>query len=110
MSAPTHAQAECRWCGAQSLRPNDLRCAADPVGRAAGICEFPCPSCSRLVLIPTTASRARNLVTVGAAEPRGLARFEALEPHTGPLIPPDDYFDLCLSLAVTATPQQEISE
>ncbi|MGH2725631.1 MAG: hypothetical protein ACRDKS_01515 [Actinomycetota bacterium] len=109
MTSATQIQVECRLCGSLTLRPSDLRCAVDQ-GRATGICEFSCPFCSQVVLVPTTASTAQGLVTEGAEKLSGPAPFEVLEPHSGPPISWDEYLDLRLFLAGTSTPQQELGE
>lgn len=108
MEARAELQAECPWCGEVSLEPTDLHCRIEPAGER-GLCEFRCPICTRLVLLPATAKNAGALLEAGATSISGLVPFEVTEPHLGPPLSWDDLLDLHLALARTDRPQEELA-
>lgn len=108
MEAPSHVEAQCRWCGTVTLRTIDLRCAVDPGGEGAGLCEFACPICDRLVFVASTAAGIHALASEGARGITGQAPFEILEPHKGPALSWDELLDLHLALDRTSIPQAEL--
>lgn len=108
MEAPVELLTECPWCGEISVTTADLRCRVERASER-GLCEFHCPICSRLVILPATASSARALLERGATSITGLAPFEFIEPHGGPPISWDDVLDLHLVLEHTDHSQEEIA-
>jgi len=108
MEATSLIEAQCHWCGAVSLSPGDLRCAVDPKSVGAGLCEFACPICDRLAIVPSTQARIEALSNQGAREITGMAPFEILEPHAGVALSLDDLLDLHLALDHTSIPQAEL--
>lgn len=109
MEAQSRIEAQCHWCGAIMLRPEDLRCAVDPRGGGAGLCEFACPICDRLAFVPSTQAGIESLSKEGASGITGKAPFELLESHAGAALSWDDLLDLHLALEVTSIPQAEFA-
>lgn len=104
----TEIRVECPWCGTQTLPPNALRCSPPAETGKAGLCEFTCPLCSRLVLVPATPEGVAAARAVGVDELSGSVPWELLEDRSGPPLSWDDLLDLRLSIERTCCPQAEL--
>jgi len=109
MEAQSQIEAHCHWCGAITLRPDDLRCAVDPKGDGAGLCEFACPICDRLAFVPSSQAAIESLSKGGAHGIVGEVPFELLETHGGAALSWDDLLDMHLALAATSFPHAELA-
>lgn len=94
-------RAECPHCGSLDLTPAQLRCAVDPRSKLLGLCEYHCPICSQLIVVPTTATAATAMLGDGAGTIAGAVPFELLEEHSGPPLTTDDFLDFYLALEST---------
>jgi len=108
MEAKSQIEAQCHWCGTVKVRLADLRCAVDPKDQGAGLCEFACPLCDGLALVPSTQGAIEALANQGARGIAGNAPFEILEHHSGVALSWDDLLDLHLALDRTSIPQAEL--
>jgi hypothetical protein len=100
-------EAECPTCGTVMASASALTCGISEADEAA-LCEFPCPSCDRVLLIPFPPIEMSSLLLLGAHRDRSLP-FELLEPHSGPTVSWDEVFDLHFELEQQSFPQQELA-
>lgn len=100
----------CPWCGSIGLPPGEVRCAQAVREAEPGLCEFNCPTCGRLIILPATPAGVAAARDVGAAELRGPVPRELLEAHGGPTLSWDDVLDLRLAVSRTCCPQEELVE
>lgn len=110
MSETPQLEAQCPWCGPVTVGPADLRCELHPRGELQGLCEFPCPRCSRLILTPVPPAGVETLHLLGAGRPPGPVPFELLERHAGPPISSDEIIDLHVALDRLCCPQVELTQ
>jgi hypothetical protein len=108
MKGSSHIWATCPWCGRVELGAAYLRCATSPRSGGTGLCEFTCPTCSRLVLKGVPPEGVQALRAVGARQLAGAVPFEMLEPHPAPPLSWDDVLDISLQLQGDCCPQQEL--
>jgi hypothetical protein len=102
-------QAECPWCGTVTLRPEEVRCEADPrTGEA--LCEINCPVCHRVVYAKTTGEGVKIIKAAGALGIAGLVPFELLERRSGPALLWDEILDMLADLDGTPYPQAELAQ
>ena len=101
-------QAECPKCGAVIAAASDLACGVSEADEA-GLCEFPCPTCDRSLLIPISPIEISSLLLLGARKTEDMP-FELLESHSGPPVSWDDVLDLHITLEDEAFPQQELAQ
>ena len=101
-------QADCPTCGEVLERASALVCGVSEAEETA-LCEFPCPGCDRLLLLPLARTEIPTLVLLGARKGRSLP-FELLEAHSGPAVSWDEVLDLHLELARHKFPQRELEE
>jgi predicted RNA-binding Zn-ribbon protein involved in translation (DUF1610 family) len=100
-------QAECPACGSVIAKASALACAVSEADEA-GLCEFPCPTCDRVLLIPVAPMEISSLLLLGAHKIRSLP-FELLEVHSGPSVSWDEVLDLHLELEGQSFPQEELA-
>lgn len=100
-------QAECPTCGTVIAKASALACGVSGADEAA-LCEFPCPTCDRVLLIPIAPIEISSLLLLGAHKTRSLP-FELLEAHSGPPVSWDEVLDLHIKLEDQAFPQQELA-
>jgi hypothetical protein len=96
---PLEVQAECPWCGMVTLRPNEVRCEADPRTEEAN-----CPVCHRVVYAKTTTEGVTVIRAAGAQGIEGLVPFELLERRSGPPLLWDELLDILADLDLTEFP------
>lgn len=107
MNEDAEIRVECPWCGSLVLPPGAVRCSPGRGGNL-GLCEFTCPICFRLVLMPTAESGMEAVRRVGVSELAGTIPWELLEPHAGPPLSWDELLDLHLAVSRTCCPQEEL--
>lgn len=100
-------QAQCPTCGAVIARASALACGVSEADESA-LCEFPCPTCDRVLLVPVAPIEISSLLLLGAHKTRCLP-FELLEEHSGPTVSWDELLDLHFELERQAFPQQELA-
>jgi hypothetical protein len=100
-------QAECPTCGAVIAKASALTCGVSEADESA-LCEFPCPTCDRVLLIPVAPIEISPLLLLGAHKTRSLP-FELLEEHSGPTVSWDEVLDLHFELENQSFPQQELT-
>ncbi|MGH2757457.1 MAG: hypothetical protein ACRDI3_06685 [Actinomycetota bacterium] len=100
-------QAECPTCGAVIARASALACGVSEADEAA-LCEFPCPTCDRVLLIPIAPIEIASLLLLGARKTESLP-FELLEAHSGPAVSWDELLELHFDLEAKSFPQQELA-
>ena len=100
-------KAECPACGPVVAHPSALACGVSEADEGA-LCDFPCPTCDRVLLIPVSPVEISTLLLLGARKTRSLP-FEFLEPHSGPTVSWDEVLDLHFELEGQPFPQQELT-
>jgi predicted RNA-binding Zn-ribbon protein involved in translation (DUF1610 family) len=100
-------QAKCPTCGAVIVTASALTCGVSEADEAA-LCEFPCPTCDRTLMIPVAPIEFSSLLLLGAHKALSLP-FELLEEHSGPTVSWDEVLDLHFALEGQAFPQQELA-
>lgn len=101
-------QADCPTCGEVLARASALVCGMSEAEEMA-LCEFSCPGCDRVLLLPLAPTEVPTLVLLGARKGRSLP-FELLEAHSGPAVSWDEILDLHFELARRKFPQRELVE
>lgn len=99
-------QAECATCGHVIAPASELVCAVSEDDVAA-LCEFPCPRCDRVLMLPLAPTEVSTLILLGAHKARSMP-FELLEEHSGPAVSWDEILDLHLELEAQPYPQREL--
>lgn len=99
-------RAECPTCGEVIAPASELVCGVSEAEETA-LCEFPCPGCDRVLLIPLAPTEVPTLVLLGARKGRSLP-FELLEAHSGPTVSWDEVLDLHFELEHQSFPQREL--
>ena len=99
-------QADCPVCGEVIAQASALVCGVSEADEAA-LCEFPCPGCERLLLLPLAPVEVPTLVLLGARTARSLP-FELLEAHSGSPVSWDEVLDLHFELERQRFPQREL--
>lgn len=107
MSKRGLVQAECPDCGTVIQRASALSCGVSEADEAA-LCEFACPTCDRILLVPVAPIEIGSLLLLGARRAESLP-FELLEEHTGPAVSWDEVLDLHFELETQPFPQQELA-
>lgn len=100
-------QAQCPTCGAVIAKASALACGVSKVDEAA-LCEFPCPTCARVLLIPIAPIEIASLLLLGARKTESLP-FELLEAHSGPAVSWDELLELHFELEGQSFPQHELA-
>ena len=90
-----------------TLRPEEVRCEADPRTDQA-LCEINCPVCHRVVYAKTTGEGVKIIKSAGAVGIAGLVPFELLERRSGPALLWDEILDVLAALDATEFPQAEL--
>ena len=100
-------RADCPTCGEVVAPAGRIVCGVSEAEETA-LCEFPCPGCDRLLLIPLTPAELPALVLLGARRSDSLP-FELLETHSGPAVSWDEVLDLHFELEHRPFPQTELT-
>jgi hypothetical protein len=93
----TRFEARCAWCGTVPLEAHQLEVFVG--AQEDALFEFVCPVCLRLNVRALETGDVATLRLVGIEPTPGLAPFELLEEHRGPVIGWDDLIDLHEALA-----------
>lgn len=101
-------QAQCPTCGPVIAEASALACGVSEADESA-LCEFGCPTCDRILLLPIAPIEISSLLLLGAHKTRSLP-FEVLETHSGPAISWDEILDLHFELERQTFPQDEFAE
>lgn len=99
-------QADCPTCGEVIAPASELVCGVSEA-EVTALCEFPCPGCDRVLLIPLAPTEVPTLVLLGARKGRSLP-FELLEVHSGPTVSWDEVLELHFELEHQSFPQEEL--
>ena len=99
-------QADCPTCGEVIAPASELVCGVSEAEETA-LCEFPCPGCHRLLLLPLAPTDVPTLVLLGARKGRSLP-FELLEAHSGSAVSWDEVLEVHFELARNQFPQREL--
>jgi hypothetical protein len=88
--------APCPVCECVVLRPSEIQLlvSSNPALSHYG---FTCPICASVITRPATSDTIHALLRGGVVAVLHQVPAEALEPHTGPVISPDDVLDFALA-------------
>jgi hypothetical protein len=100
-------QADCPTCGEVIAPASELVCGVSEAEETA-LCEFACPGCDRVLLIPLAPTEVPTLVLLGARRGRSLP-FELLEVHSGPTVSWDEVLELHFELEHQSSPKNSLS-
>lgn len=109
MEEKEQISAECPRCGNVELGISDVRCAVEREGGDRGLCEYDCPQCGKIVLVPTTSKTVAEILGAGAKPVTSLP-FEIFETHDGPPLTNDELIDFHQSLAETCCVPPELEK